>query len=161
MTNYEIVLIIEELDNQGRFLLEENTKHHGSTTTKQHSIQVAKMSCKIAEHLPLHIKKRIDMNSLLWGALLHDYFLYNWHTDKHSGLHGFTHSKTSLRNAKMDFDINHIIEDIIIKHMFPLTIIPPVTREAWIVCLADKICAIEEVTAYLWSKFCFKKSVVL
>lgn len=28
--------------------------------------------------------------------------------------------------------------------MFPLTPIPPAYKEAWIVCIADKICAIEE-----------------
>ena len=28
--------------------------------------------------------------------------------------------------------------------MFPLTFVPPMRREAWLVCLADKICATKE-----------------
>ena len=30
------------------------------------------------------------------------------------------------------------IEDIIRKHMWPMTVVPPRCREAWLVCLADK-----------------------
>ncbi len=36
------------------------------------------------------------------------------------------------------------VKNIIIRHMFPLTLVPPTCTEAWIVCIADKICAIEE-----------------
>ena len=79
------------------------------------------------------------------GALLHDYFLYDWHEapGKHK-LHGFTHPKTALRNAMRDTGLNEIEKDIIIHHMFPLTPIPPKSREGMIVCTADKICAAKE-----------------
>lgn len=33
---------------------------------------------------------------------------------------------------------------MIARHMFPLTPIPPGCREAWLVCLADKWCAMKE-----------------
>ena len=36
---------------------------------------------------------------------------------------------------------------MIAKHMFPLTLRPPRFRESWIVCLADKWCALEETLA--------------
>ena len=29
--------------------------------------------------------------------------------------------------------------------MFPLTPLPPRSREAWLVCLADKLCAVQEM----------------
>ena len=48
------------------------------------------------------------------------------------------------RNAMQDYNISDKEADIILKHMFPLTIIPPNNREAWIVCMADKICATYE-----------------
>ncbi len=41
----------------------------------------------------------------------------------------------------MDFSINKIEEDIILKHMFPLNIDIPKYRESWIVTVADKISA--------------------
>ena len=49
-----------------------------------------------------------------------------------------------LRNAKEDFDLNPIEENMIARHMFPLTPIPPRYKEAWILCLADKYCATVE-----------------
>ena len=87
----------------------------------------------------------IDEKSLIRGALLHDYFLYEWHEkDKSHRLHGFYHPSTALRNAKEDFDLNPIEENMIARHMFPLTPIPPRYKEAWILCLADKYCATVE-----------------
>ena len=78
-------------------------------------------------------------------ALLHDYFLYDWHkADPSHRLHGFYHPGTALRNARQDFALTPREENIIHRHMFPLTPMPPATREAWIVCLADKYCAAAE-----------------
>ena len=37
--------------------------------------------------------------------------------------------------------------NIIARHMFPLVPVPPTCREAWIVCLADKWCALRETIA--------------
>ena len=56
----------------------------------------------------------------------------------------FTHPMTALRNADRDFDLTDTERDIIKKHMFPLTVIPPTCREGWIVCLADKYCSLYE-----------------
>jgi uncharacterized protein len=36
-------------------------------------------------------------------------------------------------------------EDIIGKHMWPLTVTPPRYREAYLVSLADKLCALAEM----------------
>ena len=92
------------------------------------------------------IPLRIEEKSLVRGALLHDYFLYDWHTggDK---LHGLHHAARALENAEKDFDLGDIERDIIKRHMFPLNIRPPKYRESWIVCLADKICAANEFFA--------------
>ena len=79
------------------------------------------------------------------GALLHDYFLYDWH-EKNAGhrFHGFIHAGRALQNAKNDFELTRREENIISRHMFPLNIVPPMCKEAWLVCLADKICASKE-----------------
>ena len=79
------------------------------------------------------------------GALLHDYFLYDWHQkDSSHRLHGFRHPKTALGNAQRDYHLNWKEKNIIARHMFPLIPVPPQCREAWIVCLADKWCALGE-----------------
>ncbi len=51
------------------------------------------------------------------------------------------------KNARNDFELTRVEEDIISRHMFPLTLRPPMCKEAWIVCAADKYCALRE-TAY-------------
>ena len=43
-----------------------------------------------------------------------------------------------------DFNINVVEKNIIERHMFPLTLIPPKYRESVVVCLVDKGCSIYE-----------------
>lgn len=114
---------------------------HGTTDVLTHSFNVACISLFIAYILKLKINER----ALVRGALLHDYFLYDWHEKKTSGLpHGFTHPKTALDNAMRDFSVSPVEQDIIVRHMFPLTIVPPKYTESAVVCVADKICAVTE-----------------
>lgn len=117
---------------------------HGNISCYEHSLSVAVMSVRIAERLKL----RVNRKSLIRGALLHDYFLYDWHeSDPSHRLHGFSHARTALENAERDFALNNIERDIIRRHMFPLNICPPRFRESHIVCLADKICAMRETAS--------------
>ena len=111
---------------------------HGNTSVYMHSVRVAYISCYIAERYNL----KVDFDSLIMGALLHDYFLYDWHEkdDSHKW-HGFHHAKKALENALEDFKLNEIERDIIACHMFPLNIRPPKYRESWLVCYADKVCS--------------------
>lgn len=117
---------------------------HGDTSCLLHSLAVAYFSL----YLVTKLRIRCDRRSLVRGAILHDYFLYDWHIkngrEVHK-LHGFTHPDTALRNAAREFSLNDIEADIIAHHMFPLTLKPPKSREALIVCLADKYCAVSEV----------------
>lgn len=48
---------------------------HGSITCYDHSLRVAEKSLELAEKCSAYIDER----SLVRGALLHDYFLYDWH----------------------------------------------------------------------------------
>ena len=79
------------------------------------------------------------------GALLHDYFLYDWHDpDNLRPLHGFTHPGEALRMALEEFELNDVERNVIHRHMFPLTPIPPRYREAVLVSMADKVSAVLE-----------------
>ena len=129
------------LEKEGRYTATRRCIQHGKVSVYAHCVSVADTACVLAETLHLRVNER----ALIRGALLHDYFLYDWHNpDNGHRLHGFSHPYTSLKNAKRDYSITKREADIIVKHMFPLTIVPPQTKEAWIVCLADKICAGEE-----------------
>lgn len=50
----------------------------------------------------------------------------------------------AYRNAKSELKLNRIEKDIIIKHMFPLTPIPPRYLESWVVTYSDKYVSIVE-----------------
>lgn len=116
--------------------------HHGNTSVLQHSFNVACISLLIVHFFKINAHEK----ELVRGSLLHDYFLYDWHTYSPSeGLHGFTHARRALKNAKRDFSVNTVEEDIIEKHMFPLNIALPRYKESVIVCIADKASTIIEV----------------
>lgn len=113
---------------------------HGHVTTYDHCLSVARMSIRIAEGM--HV--RVDRKELIWGAFLHDYYLYDWHVHG-DHLHGYHHPEIAARNAGEDFRINEKEQSIIRSHMWPLTLFhAPSSREAFIVCLADKICSTKE-----------------
>jgi uncharacterized protein len=113
---------------------------HGHTTCLEHSLRVSYTSYKICKRLGL------DARSAARGGLLHDFFLYDWHEkNSHRGLHGFTHPKAALKNAEHYFDLNERERDIIASHMWPLTPRLPKYREAYVVLMADKYCALLEI----------------
>ncbi len=119
---------------------------HGNTTTFIHCMVVAYYSYITALRLPL----KYDMKSLIRGAMLHDFYLYDWHIpDKNQKLHGFRHPGFALRNARKHFKLTPIEEDIIEKHMWPLTLRKaPIYKESILVCMIDKYCSLTE-TFYL------------
>lgn len=121
--------------------LEKQCLQHGRTSVFDHSVNVACMGLYLSYKLGV----RVDERSLVRGALLHDYFGYDWHEkDKSHRWHGLFHAKRALKNAERDFPLNKIERDIIMRHMFPLNVVPPRYRESLLVCLADKLCAVAE-----------------
>lgn len=113
---------------------------HGSISTYDHVVRVAKLSDKLNRALRLNGKRK----EIIRGAVLHDYFLYDWHRWK-GKLHGFYHPEAALENAEKDFDLTDKEKNIIRSHMWPLTLFHmPASREAWTVSIADKICSFQE-----------------
>lgn len=131
----------EPLEQSGRIEQTKKFCQHGDCSVFEHCANVAYVSCVL--FMKLHINA--DWEELIRGALLHDYFLYDWHKkeDCHPA-HPVYHPTLALKNARLDYELSAKEEDIILHHMFPLTILPPKSREAWMVCLADKICAVME-----------------
>ena len=112
-------------------------KHH-DLSIYDHVLKVAKLSYKFSKFL------KLDQKSTVRGALLHDFFFYDWRHEKpiinnKKKLHAFNHSLHAYHNACKYFSINDIEKDIIIKHMFPLTIGLPKYKESYLVSIIDKI----------------------
>ncbi len=141
--NLEFQEIIRPILRSRNMQLTKTFIQHGRVSVFAHSLAVAAYSEKLARAL----KIRHDARSLIRGALLHDFFLYDWHETSNigDGLHGFAHPYTALKNASAEFSLNAVERDIIRKHMWPLTITRlPVTRESWLVCIVDKYCSVLE-----------------
>ena len=143
MYSKEILMYAKDILESENFQMTKNHIQHGTMTVHDHCINVVKTSLMIRDKF--HIK--CSDEDLIRGALLHDYFLYDWHIGKAKNpirLHGVFHPGIALKNAKKEYKLTKRQENIIQRHMWPLTIIPPMWREGWIVTCADKYCSIME-----------------
>ena len=130
--------IISPIINNPEFLKRKKYAHHGNISVYDHSLAVARLSYILARKLNL------DYKSATIGGLLHDFYYKPWQENtKHKPLfkhHGFVHAREALENTQIYFPelLNEKIENIILRHMFPLNIVPPRFKEAWLVTLVDK-----------------------
>ena len=115
---------------------------HGCVTTYEHCMRVAAISFWLNRRLNLGC----DEASLVRGAFLHDFYLYDWHQPHpEAGLHGFSHPAIALANAEQRYTLNDRERNVIRSHMWPLTLLtPPRCREAAVVCVADKMSSATE-----------------
>ena len=144
MKNYEsFYSLAENIIKHPKFLEQKNYIHHNASIFN-HAIEVAFVSYKVA------LKLKLDVDTVIRGALLHDFFLYDWHIEgkriKKRGFkkHGFTHAKIAHQNALKYFSLNKKEEDIILKHMFPLNFKPPRYKESWLVNIVDTYITFKE-----------------
>ncbi len=146
-------IIVKDVNSIGKDILE-NTKfreaqkqiHHDKTTVGAHSMEVACTALAISRLL-----KRVRINTneeqMTRAALCHDLGILGRY-DKYSNniVCCFRHPKDSVKAAEnLLGNLTDIEKDVIAHHMWPVTIVPPRHREAYIVTLADKICAIREI----------------
>lgn len=128
--------------NDTRVQKMKNFMQHGRISTYEHVESVTRLSYWMNKRLRIGADDKV----LTIGAFLHDYYLYDWHlTDEGHGLHGFSHSNTAMENAINHFGIGKRTQAVIESHMWPLTFTKiPKSREAWIVCIADKCISTKE-----------------
>ncbi len=132
-------IIIDILNNNEYKKLDLYTQHL-NTSRLQHCINVAYYTYKMSKSL------KLDYISATRGAMLHDFFVYDWQEVHSFNEHKNMHPKVSLENAKKYFEINNIMEDCILNHMWPATNTKPKTMEGHIVQIADKYSATVEVS---------------
>ena len=116
--------IIKDLLNNETVQKMKHFNQHAGVSCYEHCMQVAYYTYLICKKLHL------DYISATRGAMLHDLFLYDWHTHKRedkkwSSFHAFKHPKVALQNATSIFELNAIEQDVILNHMWPVTIKVP------------------------------------
>ena len=120
-----------------------NYIQHGEISCYTHCYYVAYYTYLICKKL------KLDYKSAVRGAMLHDLFLYDWHTTSpadinEKGVHAWAHPRIALKNASKIFNLNDTEIDIIRNHMWPVTLKFPKTKEAFIVSCMDKYSATAE-----------------
>ncbi len=135
-----IAMVQDILENESFQSMREYTQH-GDTSCLAHSVAVSYNSYLTCE------KYGLDSRSAARAGLLHDMFLYDWHTHKPGKgfqMHGFSHPRKALENAEKEFELNDTEREIILRHMWPLTVIPPRRQESYVVLYHDKVCSLRE-----------------
>lgn len=138
----EFYRLIRDIVKSEAFRGTKKHKHHVKGSVYDHSLKVAYLCYRHHKRF----RSKTDLSELVRGAMLHDYYLYDWHDkDPQHKYHGFTHPRHALRNAAEHYpDLSPMQRDMIARHMFPLTPIPPKTRGGWIICFYDKVAAISD-----------------
>ncbi len=134
-------------------------EQHLEINRLQHITSVSYLSFRICQKLHL------DYQTAARGGILHDLFYYDWRENDWSHRpHGYLHPGFALKNAReLCGVLDKKTENIIIRHMWPLTPIPPRYKEAIVVSLVDKYCATKELNISLSKRYRkrFYKSVGL
>ncbi len=116
--------------------------HHG-ISRYEHAMRVARqtfMACKFF--------KMKNIEEITRAALLHDFY-----TDEE--LEGVSsprklrrHPSLALENSLNNFELNEVQKDIIVNHMFPVTLSIPKHKESFLVSLIDKGVGVYEMLRF-------------
>lgn len=153
VTTLNLSECVDDILNHDEYKQLASFTHHRPFTTLEHSLRVAQIAYNWSIRLERTLK--LDTLAVTRGALLHDFFLYDWHHLRPDGArwHGFRHPRIACDNAERCFQISEKEKDIILSHMWPLTIRRPQSREAFLVMMADKVASIQEF------RFKFKRNL--
>lgn len=149
--------IVKEILENEEFQKRRLFLHHENESVWSHSIKVSFLSFKMAKKL------KINTYNVSVGGLLHDFYIKAWQYTKELEYldekyrerfinsnkkflkkHGVYHPIEALENSRIYFNnyLNERVEDIIVKHMFPLSLFTkykfPKYKESILITIIDK-----------------------
>jgi len=130
----EFVEIAQPLLEHPSVIKLRDLNHHLGKSRLDHVLDVSWKAFRISKCLSL------DCDAAVRGTLLHDLFYYDWLRGG-PRWHSTGHPLIALQNAKKITRLSAKEEDIIKKHMWPLSVIPPRYPESWVVCFSDIYCS--------------------
>jgi len=132
--------IIKDISENPNVLELRNYIQHVNSSRYDHCIEVAFLTYVVCK------KMNIEYVSATRGAFLHDFYFYDYKNKEKSPkhFHLYKHPRISLTNALNIFDLNDLERDVILNHMWPITIRFPMFLETYIVTFIDKYCATVE-----------------
>ncbi|MBQ6467049.1 MAG: hypothetical protein IJJ61_03830 [Clostridia bacterium] len=117
--------------------------HHAGISTHFHSVYVSYTVYKYCARRNMEKQLTDDITR---ASLLHDFYLYDWPTEKHEEYHIFYHPKEAVKNIEKTgiIKLNYMQKNMILNHMFPAAQMPR-SLGGWILTAADKYCATREL----------------
>ncbi len=154
ISNQEFLTIINDIINNETVQEMKNYRQHYETTCFDHCYMVSYYCYLICK------KYKLNYVSATRAGMLHDLFLYDWRIRQpdRKGFHAFTHGKLACENASKLFDLTQKEKDMIMTHMWPVTMKFPTSIEGLILTFVDKYCATSETLKVLKSKMFMKKA---
>lgn len=156
--NKDYYVIVKEILESSEFQKRKTYRHHGEISVYEHSLSVSILSYNIARKINIFFGKMIiNEYDIAVASLLHDFYYNDYTKDKTKTpffkQHGFVHAREARDNSRKFFPqyMNDRVENTILRHMFPLNIMPPKYIEGWIVTCVDKYVSCE-VFPYLIKK---------
>ena len=166
--------IVEDILKHPEFQKRKLFMHHHNLSVWDHSILVSFKSFMACKYF------KADKRVCAIAGLLHDFYSQAWistpelenlENGKYTKLmkepkpwykmHGFTHAKDAATNYVKFFPQleNKKITNSILRHMFPLNIIPPKYKEGLIITTVDKLNSVHELPGFTYlSKKVIKKT---
>ena len=138
----ELESIYQSFLNDEKILRMKEISMHRGSNCYIHSFKVTMLAIKRALR-----HKKCDLNTVLLGSILHDYYLYDWRIERDKmKRHLKDHPHIAAENAIRDFGIHEPIKKVIESHMWPVNISTfPDSKEARIISLADKTIYFREI----------------
>lgn len=135
----EYMSIVKDIIDHEEFNKTKEIMHHGLNRF-DHCMRVSYYSYKVTKLL------KLNYQDVARAGLLHDFFFVdNNEVDTTKRLDVLiNHPKYALMNSKRYFDLNDKEEDIIVSHMFPISLKAPRYMESWIVDIVDNVVAVSE-----------------
>lgn len=140
LNDKEYINIIKDIIENDMVKKMKNFRQHFDMSCFDHCLYVSYNSYLICK------KHNLDYISAARAGMVHDLFLYDWRKRENGrkGFHALTHGKTAYENASKFLNLNKIEKDIIIKHMWPVTLALPRYKETFVVTYVDKYFAMAE-----------------
>ena len=150
----DFIMIISDLLDQEKVQEMKHYRQHYNINCFEHCLFVSYNTYLICK------KHHLDYISGARAGMLHDLFLYDWRVRQpgRKGFHAFTHGKLACKNASKLFDLTPKEKNMIITHMWPVTLQIPSSLEGFILTFVDKYCAISETFNVIKSRILMKKA---
>ena len=133
--------LVSDIQDNKKYKELKHEFHHG-IDRYTHSVRVARTTYKLSKIF------KMDIKSATRGAMLHDFFK----NEEYGNVKGLktakVHPHIACFNAKQEFDLNEIEQDVISSHMFPINTHKPNYKESWLVNSVDEIVSLYELSRY-------------